>query len=94
MATPKIKSTYSLDIDSVRQLENMADRWQVSKSEALRRAIRIASKQVSSQGKQALEALDRLQASLALTDETAKVWQKKLQAERRASSWRLSGKNV
>ncbi len=93
MAIPKVKSTYSLDVDSVRQLEIMAARWKDSKSEALRRAIRIASKQVSSQGKQALEALDRLQASLELTDETGTRWQKQLQAERRATSSRLAGKN-
>ena len=42
MATPTIKSTYSLDVESVRALDDLARRWQVSKSEALRRAIRRA----------------------------------------------------
>ena len=38
MAIPKIKATYSLDVETVRMLVHMARRWGVSKSEALRRA--------------------------------------------------------
>lgn len=37
---PKIKVTYTLDVDSLRALEELARQWGVSKSEALRRAIR------------------------------------------------------
>lgn len=36
MATPTIKSTYTLDLDTIRALEDMARRLGVSKSEALR----------------------------------------------------------
>ena len=43
MAIMTIKSTYSLDVESVRVLEALAQRWDVSKSEVLRRAIRIAA---------------------------------------------------
>lgn len=43
MATTTIKATYSLDPDTVRLLERTARRWRVSKSEALRRAIRAAA---------------------------------------------------
>ena len=51
MATPTIKSTYSLDVESVRALDDLARRWQVSKSEALRRAIRSeASRQPAAGG--------------------------------------------
>jgi hypothetical protein len=39
MATTTVKSTYSLDVDTVRELDAVARRWRVSKSEALRRAI-------------------------------------------------------
>lgn len=35
MATMTIKSTYSLDVGTVRTLEELARRWNVSKSEAL-----------------------------------------------------------
>ncbi len=43
MAVITIKSTYSLDVGSVRTLEALAQRWYVSRSEVLRRAIRIAA---------------------------------------------------
>lgn len=43
MGDTTIMATYSLDIETVRALDGMAKRWRVSKSEALRRAIRMAS---------------------------------------------------
>ena len=43
MAVTTIKSTYSLDVESMRTLEKLAQRWNVSKSAVLRRAIRIAA---------------------------------------------------
>ncbi len=43
MATTTIKSTYSLDVETVRTLETLAARWNVSKSEVLRCAIRTAA---------------------------------------------------
>ena len=64
MATPTIKSTYSLDVESVRALDDLARRWQVSKSEALRRAIRSEASRQPAAGGDALAALDQLQASL------------------------------
>ena len=88
MATPTVKSTYSLDIETVRRLEALARRWNVSKSEALRRAIRAAARQPSPEQSDALEALDRLQGSLALTEDEARRWEKRLRAERRATSGR------
>src|SRR3972149_5141084 len=42
MATPKVKTTYALDAETVQALERMARRWGTSKSEALQRAIRAA----------------------------------------------------
>ncbi len=79
-----IKTTYSLDVDSVRALEEMANRWQVSKSEALRRAIRAASAALPSENDLASEALDRLQDSLALAPDAANRWVDDVRAERRA----------
>jgi hypothetical protein len=32
MATPHIKSTYSMDVETTRLLENLARHWRVSKS--------------------------------------------------------------
>ena len=70
MATVTVKSTYSLDVETVRQLEELAKRWNTSKSGALRRAIQSAAKQVRSDHH---EALDRLQDLLALDRETAQA---------------------
>ena len=89
MATITIKSTYSLDVETVRQLEAMARRWKVSKSEALRRAIRAAANQQPAAGRQALRALDRLQDSLALPKDAAKRWERTVGNERRASARKL-----
>ena len=65
MAITTIKSTYSLDVETVRTLESLARRWSVSKSEALRRAIRSAAAGEKSQrARDKLAALDKLQASM------------------------------
>jgi hypothetical protein len=88
MATPTVKSTYSLDLESIRQLEAMARRWRVSKSEALRRAIRAAAEQQPVLGRPALEALDQLQSSLELTQDAAARWEGSARRERRASARR------
>jgi predicted transcriptional regulator len=85
MAITTIKSTYSLDVDTVHQLEEMARRWRVSKSEALRRAIRAAARQPVGGHNDGLEALDELQAAVKLTAGEAKKWTKYVRAERRSS---------
>jgi len=64
MAKPKIKATYSLDVETVRDLERMARQLKISKSEALRRAIRLAAENEFPPGEERLAALDELQASL------------------------------
>ncbi len=89
MATHTVKTTYSLDVETVRKLEAMARRWNVSKSEALRRAIRAAARQgLPNEGRDALKALDSLQRSLNLGAEAADQWKKSARAERQASSKR------
>jgi hypothetical protein len=88
MAITTIKSTYALDVETVRALERMAHRWKVSKSEALRRAIRAAAGEGLSGANETLEALDRLQRSLELTPARARTWARQARAERRAWSAR------
>jgi hypothetical protein len=89
MATQTIKTTYSLDVETVRKLEAMAHRWNVSKSEALRRAIRAAAQQgLTNEGRDALQTLDSLQRSLNLSAEAADQWKKMTRAERQVSSRR------
>jgi len=84
MATAMIKSTYSLDLETARLLDEMAREWEVSKSEALRRAIRASAGQAPSGQGAALEALDRLQDTLHLSSEAAEDWSRSVQSERRA----------
>ncbi len=86
MAVTTIKSTYSLDVDSVRALEALARRWNVSKSEVLRRAIRIAATEGLREDRAALGALDRLQASLRERGVDLARWERDLKVERRAAA--------
>lgn len=86
MAEEKIKATYSLDVETVRDLERMAKRLKISKSAALRRAIRLAAGSEPSAGEEQLSALDELQKSLDLTPENLRDWEKQNRELRRRSS--------
>jgi len=88
MASTTIKSTYSLDVETVRALEGMAKRWQVSKSEALRRAICSAAARSEPGESSPLRALDRLQERLDLSAADRRRWERESQAERGAASER------
>ena len=89
MAVTSIKSTYSLDVESVRTLETLAKRWSVSKSEVLRRAIRIAAKEDAPTRNAALDALDRLQSSLRERNVDTTQCASDLKDERRAAGRRI-----
>ncbi len=89
MATTTIKSTVSLDVESVRALEDLARRWQMSKSEALRRAIRSEASRIPATGGDALAALDQLQASLRSRKVDLERWAREVESERRAAGLRL-----
>ena len=86
MATHTVKTTYALDVETVRTLEDLARRWNVSKSEALRRAIRASSVQAPGAGLTPIQALDRLQRRLGLTPRGAAGWAAQARAERRERS--------
>ena len=87
MAIPKIKATYSLDEDTVRLLDRVASRWGVSKSEALRRAIRSAATAAGErEGAPGIETLNRIQKGLGLSASVAAAWARQSRAERRAGS--------
>jgi len=88
MAITTIKSTYALDVETVRALEAMAQRWKTSKSEALRRAIRAAAGREGAHVSDAVRALDELQGSLRLSSAAAKGWQRSARSERRAADAR------
>lgn len=86
MAIPKVKSTYSLDVETVRTLESLARSWNVPKTEVLRRAIRAAAREESQSERSALESLRLLQTSVKARGIDLKHWERELRAERRASS--------
>ncbi len=88
MATTTVKSTYALDVATVRALEEIAASWGVSKSEALRRAIGAARRASAGGAPTALDALDALQRSLDWKSPAAERWAKAARAERRAASRR------
>ena len=88
MAIPTVKSTYLLDLQTVRTLEELARHWGVSKSEALQRAIRAAAYEWRREENDALKALDELQQSLSLSSEKARTWANQVRSERKAASAR------
>ncbi|MBK8594290.1 MAG: ribbon-helix-helix protein, CopG family [Holophagales bacterium] len=88
MATATVKATYSLDPGTICRLEEIARHWGVSKSEALRRAIRAAAAGPAAGPSEPLAALDALQRGTALTPAATKAWAAQARKERRASSAR------
>ena len=89
MAITSIRTTYALDAATVKTLENTARRWGVSKSEALRRAIRSADSGPVSEDSGALAALTELQRSVAVSRPAARKWEREVRSERRAYSRRM-----
>ena len=86
---PKIKVTYSLDVDSVRALEELARQWGVSKSQALRRAIRREWRRQPKRVDKALRALDELQASVRSKRIDIARWEQDVRLERQSTGKRL-----
>lgn len=90
MAITTIKSTYSLDIESVRILESLAEHWDASKSEVIRRALRIALMTADdTEGTVALDALTRLQNAVRDRGVDLTQWGRDVEAERAAAGRRL-----
>jgi predicted transcriptional regulator len=87
MAITSVRSTYSLDVETMRRIDNLARRWDVNKSEVLRRAVRMADEQ--SAVSERVDAFKRLQASMNLTPEKADAWIADTRAERDA--WKIPG---
>ena len=79
-----IKSTYSLDVESARSLEALARRWNVSKSEVLRRAIKAAAEEDAARQGGPLNTLDRLQTVVRERSVDLDAWERDVGAERRA----------
>lgn len=87
MATTSVRSTYSLDLETMKRIENLARRWDVTKSEVLRRAVRMADEQ--SAGAERLTLFRELQRRANLSSEQVEAWVADVRAERDA--WRAPG---
>ncbi len=86
MASQTIKSTYTLDVRTVSQLESLAARWNLSRSATLRRLINEAAGRASPLAVEKLKALDELQQRLVLNDKTASAWIRDVGRERMSSN--------
>jgi hypothetical protein len=84
MALPTVKTTYTIDLETKSALDRLAARWEVSKSEALRRAIRHAAG--ASRVTDRLAALDALQRHAGVTRDQASRWSDTIRDERQTTS--------
>ena len=86
-ARTTVRTTFSLDPDTIGALDRLAEKWHVSKSEAFRRIVDAAAAvEEVDWASDALTALDALQARLGLTEEKADAWVREVRAAREASS--------
>jgi len=71
----------------MRRIENLAGRWDVSKSEVLRRAIKMADDETA--GAERVGLLRELQRRANLTPDQVDAWVVDVRAER--DTWRVAG---
>ena len=86
MARTVVKVTYSLAPSVVDRLERLAETWQVSKSEAVSRAIAAAADASPPPDAvaESLAALRTLQQSANVSEPIAAAWARDARAERQA----------
>ena len=87
MASTTIKTTHSLDISTVLELQRLAEKWGVAKSEVIRRAIHLASGAPMPSSERPLspiEALDKLQKRVRFDKKQAHAWLSQVRSERLA----------
>ena len=66
MASAKYRTSFALDEETIRTLQNLAARWRVSQAEVVRRAVRYAAAEEQTDA-------DRLQQRLAEYREAGKI---------------------
>ena len=80
---PATKSTFTLDMASIERLNRLAQRWQVSKTEVLRRALAKAEQGDTGTPEERLAALYELQASLKRRNVDFDAWKRTVKDGRR-----------
>ncbi len=84
MAKKTIRSTFALDPETVEDLDRLAAKWGLSKSETVRRLIEAAARiEEVDRAAEQLAALNELQEKLALTPEKMEAWLREARALRR-----------
>jgi hypothetical protein len=85
MAKTTVRTTFALDPETVAELDHLAARWGMSKSEVVRRIVHTAAVlDEADLASEAIVALEELQERLALTEEQADQWIRQIRAEREA----------
>ena len=82
MTVPSSKATYALDDETAHALARLAQRWNVSESEALRRAICAAAGPEPASPDERMAALKKLQDSLKERGVDFDQWQREAWAIR------------
>lgn len=77
------KSTYSLDAPTLATLNRLAHRWQVSKTEVVRRALRQAAERETISPEERIAALHELQRWAEEKRIDLKKWQQTIKDGRR-----------
>lgn len=77
------KSTYSLDAASLEKLNRLSERWQVSKTEVLRRALRQANERDALTPTERIAALHALQRAVKEKGIDLEKWKKTIRDGRR-----------
>ncbi|MDQ6624454.1 MAG: hypothetical protein M3Y86_13350 [Verrucomicrobiota bacterium] len=77
------KATFSLDHTTLQRIVALANRWHVSKTEVLRRAVRQADERIALDAQERMEALRKLQASLKSRKVNFDQWKKAIRNGRR-----------
>lgn len=83
------RTSMALDQWTLHALNDLADRWGVSKAEVMRRAVRQAREEADREATQPkpLQALDWLQAGGGITVQEAAAFREEVQAERQAKRY-------
>jgi predicted transcriptional regulator len=78
------KATYSLDSETLQKLDRLSDRWQVSKTEALRRALhQAAAREATLSVAEKVALLHKLQKQFAADEIDFERWKRDTKRGRR-----------
>ncbi|CAN5592253.1 hypothetical protein BH20VER1_BH20VER1_03230 [soil metagenome] len=77
------KATFSLDSATIDRINSLGQRWHVSKTEVLRRAVRQADERVALDAEQRIEAMRHLQESLKRRRIDFEKWKETIRNGRR-----------